>query len=72
MKVIQVILYLTSVSHLVYCRAIQRSLNTSAKISKRSLNCKSDDVLKDINDFNKIFIELSRGNDVKISSEAVR
>ena len=71
---IQVILYLTSVNHLVHCRAIQGDLNTFAKISRRSLNCKSEEVLKDISEFNKIFIELcSNGsNDIKISNETVR
>ena len=73
MKGIQVILYLTIASRLVYCRAIQRDLNTYAKVSKRSLDCSSDEVLKDISQFNDIFIELSNGNtDIEINDKTVR
>ena len=73
MKVIQVVLYLTAVSHLAYCRAIQRDLSTSAKVSKRSLDCSSNAVLKDISDFNDIFKNLTNGDNIdNIRNETVR
>ena len=72
-KLIQVILYLTSVCHLIYCRTIQRDLNTFAKISKRTLDCDEE---MDISEFNEIFINLkvsSNGHyDIDISDETVR
>ena len=73
MKVIQVVLYLTAVSHLVYCRAIQRDLSTYAKVSKRSLNYSSGEVCKDISYFNDIFRNLTNGDHIdNISNETVR
>ena len=76
MKLIQVILYLTLVSHLVYCRAIQRDLNTFAKISKRNLDCNNSDseVVMDIGKFNEIFINLlgNDGDGINITNDAVR
>ena len=77
MKLIQVILYLTSVSLLVHCRTIQRDLNTFAKISKRNLDCNSNDSeeVMDMRKFNDIFIDISTNNDSKgidISDDTVR
>ena len=76
MKMIQVILFMTFFSHLVYCRAIQRDVNSDAKVSKRSLDCSSDKVLEDINSFNVIFIKLLNKNsddhNIVISDETVR
>ena len=74
MKVIQVILYLTSVSHMVYCRALQGDPNTSANISRHDIDCDSEGAL--ISQFNDIFIELSgngtNDNDINIRNETVR
>ena len=72
-KMIQVILFMTSFSHLVYCRAIQRDVNSDAKVFKRSLDCTSDEVLKDISSFNDIFVKLlNKNDDDVISDETVR
>ena len=75
-KMIQVILFMSSFSHLVYCRAIQRDVNIYAKVSKRSLDCSSEEVLKDISSFNAIFIKLLNKNgddhNIVISDETVR
>ena len=70
MKLIQVILCLTLVSHLVYCRAIQRDLNTFANICN---NSDSEEVM-DIRKFNEIFINLlaNDGDDIDITNDAVR
>ena len=71
MKVIQVILYLTSVCHLVCCRPLQGDPNTSANISRHDIDCDSGGAL--ISQFNDIFIELSTSdNDINISNETVR
>ena len=75
-KMIQVILFMTSFNHLVYCRAIQRDVNSVAKVSKRSLDCSSNEVLEDISSFNYIFIKLLNKNgddhNIIISDETVR
>ena len=72
-KMIQVILFMTSFSHLVYCRAIQRDVNSDAKVFKHSLDCTSDEVLKDISSFNDIFVKLlNKNDDDVISDETVR